>query len=232
MKYLGVDACSSGWIAGIFDDGGLGVARYDDIETLWAAHSDAERVLIDIPIGLPETGRRACDEAAKELLGNRSSCVFYTPARAVLDADDYADANERNREQTGHGLSKQTYNILPAIKAVRDFLGSHEAARQRVVECHPELCFAAFAGGTPVPDSKHTDAGLATRRELLGNELEDADAAYQAALDEYYRKDVGRDDVLDALALTAAAREDTLLSVPEGRDHRIQWETIAYPEPR
>ena len=56
MKHLGVDACSSGWVAGIFDDGGLRVERFEDVETLWTAHSDAERVLIDIPIGLPETG--------------------------------------------------------------------------------------------------------------------------------------------------------------------------------
>jgi predicted RNase H-like nuclease len=33
-------------------------------------------------------------------------------------------------------------------------------------EVHPELSFAALAGA-PLPDSKHTPAGLAARRDLL-----------------------------------------------------------------
>ncbi len=232
MTVLGIDACPSGWVAGVHDGAGLRVARYDDIEALWADHADAERLLIDVPIGLPESGRRACDEAARELLGDRRSCVFYAPARAVLAADSYEEANERNREHTGHGLSVQSYNILPGIREVARFLDEHRTARERVIECHPELCFAAFAGGTPVPDSKHTEAGRTSRRELLRAELPGSDAAYEDALDAYYRKDVSRDDVLDALALTAAAREETLESVPDGRDHRTDRQTIAYPVPR
>ncbi len=232
MTYIGVDACSSGWFAGIIEDGELRTARYDDIDTLWADNDDAERVLIDVPIGLPETGRRNCDKAARELLGDRRSCVFYAPPRGLLDAESYKDANELHRELTGHGLSIQTYHILPVIEEVATFLDDHEAARERVIECHPELCFAAFAGGEPVPDSKHTEAGRETRRELLRGKLAGSERAYEGALDQYYRKDVGRDDVLDALALTAAAREESLLSVPEGRDHRTARETIAYPAPR
>ncbi|QSG03569.1 DUF429 domain-containing protein [Natranaeroarchaeum sulfidigenes] len=232
MTVLGVDACPSGWITGVSDDTELYVAQYDDVETLWAEHDDAERVLIDVPIGLPETGRRACDEAARELLGDRRSCVFYVPPRRVLDAGSYEAANERHRELTGHGLSIQTYNIIPVIEEVGTFLDEHEAARERVIECHPELCFAAFAGGDPVPDSKHTETGRKTRRELLREELPGSEQAYEDAMERFYRKDVGRDDVLDALALTAAAREESLLSVPEGRDHRIERGTIAYPEPR
>lgn len=232
MTVLGVDACPSGWVAGIFDDAELYVTRHDTLESLWIEHTNAERLLIDAPIGLPESGRRDCDERARDLLGGRRSCVFYAPARAVLAADSYEEANDRNREHTGHGLSIQTYNVLPAIEEVARFLDDHEEAGGRVFECHPELCFAAFAGGDPVPDSKHTEAGRTTRRELLRAELPGTEVAYENALDTYYRKDVGRDDVLDALALTAAAREAALQSVPSGRDHRTDRRTIAYPEPR
>ena len=37
---------------------------------------------------------------------------------------------------------------------------------ERVIEMHPEVSFRELAG-EPVPESKHTAAGLARRRELL-----------------------------------------------------------------
>ena len=41
---------------------------------------------IDIPIGLPDTGRRQADVLAYTLVGPRRSSVFMTPVRAALEA--------------------------------------------------------------------------------------------------------------------------------------------------
>lgn len=65
-------------------------------------------------------------------------------------------------------------------------------------------------------------------REVLGRQSEEA---YDGALDTYYRKDVARDDILDALILTAAAQSDSLISLPEERDHQVQRQVIVYPNP-
>jgi len=42
------------------------------------------RVAVDIPIGLPDTGRRRADVQARQAVGGRRSAVFLTPVRAAL----------------------------------------------------------------------------------------------------------------------------------------------------
>ena len=66
--------------------------------------SDANSVLIDIPIGLLDKGpdERSCDKAARKLLGKRASSVFPAPARQALDASDYQAALAVNRESTAN----------------------------------------------------------------------------------------------------------------------------------
>ncbi|MGH3344453.1 MAG: DUF429 domain-containing protein, partial [Carbonactinosporaceae bacterium] len=71
---LGVDGCPRGWI---------GARVADRRHVRWLALPDAAAVLdaaadwdaavtgIDVPIGLPEAGRRACDVAARAQLGPR-----------------------------------------------------------------------------------------------------------------------------------------------------------------
>ena len=43
--------------------------------------SPADTVLVDIPIGLPDSGRRECDLAARKLLGPRRGTSVFTGAR-------------------------------------------------------------------------------------------------------------------------------------------------------
>ena len=70
----GVDGCRAGWVMVRRDAAGrfaapLVVAALDDLP-------ETDMVVIDIPIGLPESGRRACDLEARALLGPRRSSVF------------------------------------------------------------------------------------------------------------------------------------------------------------
>ncbi len=51
--YVGVDGCPDGWIAVVYSDADfVGASFYENISDLWDDHSDAERILVDIPIGL------------------------------------------------------------------------------------------------------------------------------------------------------------------------------------
>jgi predicted RNase H-like nuclease len=213
MGVLGVDACRKGW-AGILLDGGdlaHGVFGRSLDELVGRARCIAalDVIGIDMPIGLPDTGRRAADVQAKELAGPRRSSVFLTPVRPAVEAPSYRDAARLNRALAGEGLSVQAYALAPRILDVDAWVrGVGEGAGPDVgrgaattaIEVHPELSFAAMAGH-PLPASKHTWAGASARRQRLvdaGVVLPDELGGLGAS--------AAVDDVLDAAAAAWTAR--------------------------
>lgn len=212
-RVVGLDGCGGGWLAvwTTPEKDSLDAEMYATIEAAAAAHSDADRVLVDIPIGLPASEARACDKVARKQLGVRGSSVFPVPARAVVEyyqeageKASYERANDINREQLGRGLSKQAWNITPKIAAVDRVLRADSPVS--LVESHPECCFAALNDGYPIAQPKSTTAGRAARFGVLAAELDGWQSCYQNALAEYYRNEVGRDDIIDAMVLTAAGQ--------------------------
>jgi predicted RNase H-like nuclease len=106
---------------------------------------------------------------------------------ALAHTRDYDAACRASISATGKSLSKQTWNLIPAIAEV-DAL----ADDNRIVECHPELAFALMQGH-PVDERKKTPEGRAVRLDLLRKWLPDlGDPAYG-------------DDGLDALACAWSA---------------------------
>jgi predicted RNase H-like nuclease len=118
---------------------------------------------IDMPLGLLADGWREADALARRALGRRGVTVFAIPPRPVWEQPTYADANRACRELTGKGLSAQTWGLRGKLLEADAYRRKSPA---QLYEVHPELAFAALAGA-PVADSKHTPAGLATRRKLL-----------------------------------------------------------------
>ncbi|ELZ99012.1 hypothetical protein C440_01610 [Haloferax mucosum ATCC BAA-1512] len=206
---VGVDGCSAGWVCARASPDGVAIEVVPDFEAVcdFAVAHEAERVLVDIPIGLSATDRRDCDREARHRLGSRASTVFFAPVRAVLDADSHADANARNRARCGSGLSIQAWQLVPKIRDVDSVLRARPDVRDRVFEAHPELVFAAFAG-EPLAESKSTQVGRVRRLDLLRTAFPDGDpeTVYRKTLSRTLRRDVARDDILDALALAVAAR--------------------------
>jgi predicted RNase H-like nuclease len=182
VRVAGVDGCRGGWV--VATDDRLFVAR--NIHEVLAL--DVAVIAIDMPIGLPDAGPRACDVVARRRLGPRRSSVFATPVRATLAATDYPDALARHRAADGRGLSKQAYNLLPKIREV-----DAHAADPRLHESHPELAFARLLGH-PAAHAKRSPSGRAERLAALG--LTAISRLPGAAAD----------DVLDALALVHTAR--------------------------
>jgi predicted RNase H-like nuclease len=130
-------------------------------------------VAVDMPIGLPDQpGPRACDRAARRLLGPRRSSVFPAPSRAHLAAASFGDVG---------GLSIQAWNLVPKVREV------DAAWEPRVREVGPEVSFAAMAGA-PMAHPKRTAAGRDERLAALGR----AEAPRVPG--------ARPDDVLDALA--------------------------------
>jgi predicted RNase H-like nuclease len=156
---LGVDGARGGWAAALVDGDDVRFLTFRTIDE--ALDFDVEAIGIDMPIGLPRQGRRACDLAAKRVLGRAHSRVFLAPPRAVLAATSYRDAAVLHRAHAdGHGLSVQTWNIVARIVEVDAV--AHDA---RLVEVHPELSFARLAGEVLVP--KRSAEGRAARLTAL-----------------------------------------------------------------
>ena len=195
---LGVDGARGGWVGALVDDGRVSWLLLPDVQAVLAV--DAAAVGIDMPIGLPATGRRECDLLAKGLLGRAHPRVFLTPPRGVLAAGSYAEARPLHRELTGGvGLSAQTWGLVARIREVDAVAGD-----PRLVEVHPELSFALLAGR--VLAGKKTPAG---REERLG--------AVRTWLPDLPDPPFG-DDGLDALAAAwSAARwlAGTARTLPE-----------------
>src|ERR1035438_675717 len=146
MFVAGVDGCRAGWVRFAVEVPLLAISVdvVDLAELLRNRPSDLACLGIDIPIGLID-GSRACDKAARKLLGQpRGSSVFPAPCRAALGAQTYAEASEINRQKTTRGLSQQAWGIAPKIKQVDDAITSD--CQRWAFEVHPEMCLGARRG--------------------------------------------------------------------------------------
>jgi predicted RNase H-like nuclease len=199
-RVLGIDACKPGWIGVTLDDGGTSAYFSTQVSDL-AGQAQADGpilvVAIDMPIGLPDRGRRAADVLARAAVGPLRSSVFMTPVRAALEADDHRSAVAVNRKLAGEGISVQAFGLKTKLFQVESWV---REAGYRVVEVHPEVCFAQLAGA-PLSLRKATWAGAERRRDLLAHAgvtlAGDLGVAGRAA---------AVDDVLDAAVAAWTAR--------------------------
>jgi predicted RNase H-like nuclease len=167
MFVAGVDGCRAGWVAFKVELPSLVTSvEVIDLPALLRKRPPEPACLgIDIPIGLLD-GSRACDLAARKLLGQpRGRSVFSAPCRAALLATTHAEANKINRVRTDSGLSKQSYCIGPKIKQVDDAMTPDR--QHWAFEVHPEVCFWALNGDRPMVNKKKKKAGFNERFDLL-----------------------------------------------------------------
>ena len=217
--FVGVDGCRAGWFAiGLETGGSWQVNIFPDVSSLWGHHRGASLILIDIPIGLKAEGRaeRRCDPKVRKLLGPRRSSVFPAPCREAIYASSYLEACDINQRLTGKRLSVENWNIIPKIREMDCLLSDDASARGRIREIHPELCFCGLAG-RPMQHAKKRNEGLSERTQLLQSIYPQTVDIIAYALSTYRRKDVARDDILDALAaaVTGLMGEQNLISIPQ-----------------
>jgi predicted RNase H-like nuclease len=215
----GIDGCKGGWLALTLGAAGdvlhvAGAPRWRDLDL-----GNCAILAVDMPVGLCDSGPRACDIAARRHLPKgRKSSVFSPPRRAMLACRTWAEANALGRKIDGTGISHQAWNLSPKIRELDTAIDP--ALQERIREVHPELVFQRLhgltgPGSSPLP-SKKTPAGRAARLALL-------EAAGIAGLPERLaalpRKLAQPDDLLDAAACALAARaivEGTAKRLPDG----------------
>jgi len=217
--YVGADWSGGSWFAVAFDRSGFDhAAVFDEIGDLWVRYEErAERVLVDVPVGLVEEGEegRACDDLARRILGPMSGTVVTPPVREATRKRRYPAAQRVNERKAGRGISERAFAMSDGIVAVDELLQNVPEARAAFAEAHPEVCFRAFAGDPLEHDTAYA-AGYAERMRTLARHDRDAPPVVQAAAAATDGHEVAVADVLAAVALayTAAPGEGALRTLP------------------
>jgi predicted RNase H-like nuclease len=207
--FVGATWVDGDWLAVALDgDGVAEAAVLDDVGDLWYRHEErAERILVDVPIGLPDgtVERRRCDALARSVLGERGDAYLEPPVREATRKQRHAAATRVHERTTGRELSAAAFARSDGIAAIDELLGELPEARTVVGEAHPEVCYRAFAG-EPMAHDPATAGGYAERLRTLSEHDRDAPPALVEVGDSVAGAPVGVADAQAALALAYTAR--------------------------
>jgi len=205
----GMDGYRSGWILVVTSAEECGVSVVSVASEIKEAIAllDAGQlaaVALGIPIGLPTSGPRTCDVAARRLLGPRHSSVFPVPVRSALGSTTYEEASAATRAASGKAMLKQTFAIMRRVEAV-DSLMTPER-QDTLIAVHPEVSFTVLAG-QPMAHHKTTQQGRTERLSALRGVFLDVDKH----LDSWFPADTRLpgsrpDHLLDAYVAAWSAR--------------------------
>ncbi len=200
MNIAGVDGCRYGWIVAFYTNNQYHIKIFTSISQMMQNIPPMERILIDMPMGLSTPGfPRTIDTTLRKHLPQRGSTVFNVPCKAAVYEEDFAKAKQLNIEVEGKSLSLQTLNIKHKIKELDEYL-TKTSSQTEIIESHPELCFKHLNKDILLT-KKSINEGLTERLEILQKWDSNIIAAYQKAFQQFKRKDVKPDDIVDALCL-------------------------------
>lgn len=215
----------SAWVAVAFDGREFDHAGvFPEIGDLWLRYEEADRILVDVPIGLVEEGdpHRRCDVLAGRIVadGNgegSASAIDPPPVREASKKRRYSTAARVHERKTGQTLPEASFRRAPSIAAVDELVGEIPEARSAIAESRPDVCFRAV-GEHPLQYSRGTAGGYAERMRRLAAFDRDGAPTVQAAAEATAGHDVRIEDVLDAVVLgyTARPSRHPLRSLPPG----------------
>lgn len=193
-KFAGVDGAKGAWVVAIVAGTTVTWTGCASVADVLEVTRDCARVGVDMPLSLPRRAYRVSELEAKTFLGTARSSIFHTPVVDVLAAESYPKACAVSRQLTGKAISKQTWHILPSVKAWQ----AADFDPDRYIEVHPECSFRAMSPTTTFA-SKKTGRGVGQRLATLmrwKGHLDLADLPPGPAVD----------DFLDAAAAAWSAR--------------------------
>jgi len=161
----GGDVWKGRWVFVLLHDGRFQEALVvREFESAMPSLELAVVIAVDIPIGLPEPGRRrGADEQARLYVGPRWPSVFLAPSADLLAAESTRAANLIARTSASSGISAQTFALKRAIAEV-----AAVAERDpRIHEAHPEVSFVAANDEQHLSWPKATWNGWCLRRRIL-----------------------------------------------------------------
>jgi predicted RNase H-like nuclease len=205
---IGIDGCRAGWCVAISHEDKVELRMERSLNALVPQFFHAKRVWIDMPMGLGgKEKQRTVEQEMRNLLKPfRHTSVFSPPVRNALNAKSYEEAKSIQKAYTGKAISIQTWNIHPKIQELDTLLIKYPAFQSIFFESHPEMCFMRWNDDKPLVEGKSSNPGLEKRKEILRKIIPDFDAVFENAMQQFPRKWVKADDILDALILMGNAR--------------------------
>jgi predicted RNase H-like nuclease len=193
--FIGIDGIPGGWVAVYLNSDGQQYFRHAEF-VYQLLVEPYQRAMVDMPIGLPESGYRPCDVEARARVGSR---VFLGARSGVwrFATLDQANAHYWKCEGPRRGISMQLFCIRDKLKQLND-----APVSPKLFESHPELVFFRLAGR--VLESKKTETGRQQRIKLLKAK---GICDVHQWLGQRRGTRIGRDDLIDACACALSARE-------------------------
>ena len=187
--FVGLDGYPKGWVAVWLSGQTQEIEYLPNIKEVLNRTFDI--AMIDMPIGMPDSDYRACDEQARSLLGPNRTRVFLGARRCFLGCKTHADANTKAKATDGRGVSAQLFGIVKKLNEL-DAVMTPEL-QKRVMECHPELVFWRLNNREIVPKKKDV-AGVQIRKHLLEKQgFRHLDEFIHSRLGKGARIDAGKD---------------------------------------
>lgn len=206
--YVGGVARGDAWLAVAYtEDGYDHTTIVDGVGELWTEYEDdAERIAVDVPIGLEDaTAPRPNERALRELLGDRGDAVVQAPVREAARKQRYRTAARVHERKTGLELPRAAFERSRLVTGMDEFLTTIDEARPVFVEAHPELCYLGFHG-EPMARAPETAAGYAERMRTLAEFDVDAPPTVQSVAEATEGHQVPVPAVVDAVALGLTIR--------------------------
>jgi predicted RNase H-like nuclease len=215
----GVESCAGGWLVAAGNLQGINLAPqppmvFPSLVDVLDYKPAFTVVALHAPVGLPERPgqQRACDIAARRVLGHRRAAVVPAPPRRAVKAGSYEEAKGFDPS-----IDVATWKMLPRVAEVVSEVGSW---RQRVVwEVNPELAFWQMNEGRPLRFRKRSQLGRQERVNLVHAKLPGAERLLDAR-----PHGVRVDRLLDAAADLWMARRIVARAVTRLADPP-EWDT-------
>lgn len=201
---IGIDGCRAGWFAVWHDHEKVIQSKVFRYASDLITHFKTNKPIIigiDMPVVLSDSIPREADQLARKLLGKKSSSIFTAPTPGMLRQTSYEDATKFSKENYGKSISIQSWHLFPKIK---DLSKITDCKHLDIHEIHPELSFRSMNNDVVILERKKDSKGFEIREALLKREFSTLD--FQGIRDQYLKKDVANDDILDALAVLWSAQ--------------------------
>lgn len=136
-RTVGITCDNGQWLAAVLQgDGGCDLRMADTLQQLCAEEQEADAVLIDLPVGLPEAQADAAQRPEPQV---RQLGLGEVPCRQAVYAADDTAAREANIRVLGRTISPQRMATRQQLREVDTFILEHSPWKNVLRQSHPQV---------------------------------------------------------------------------------------------